>query len=274
MRQATVLEILEWFPKSTANRILNLKRVLLSLSGGVDSSVMLALLAGVVPKSGMNALIFRSFLQYPGELDRAAELCRELKVPVAIVEGPELSDERVLNNDARRCEYCKSARVLLLDKKAAELDAVIVDGTNADDIKDVTRLGNRVLERCRNVFSPFADGGIVKTRIREIGAALALPWAYEPATACLATRFPQNYTLNAEQCLRGARAEAALKAAGFNVRLRICGNSVCLELPPDNSDVVSLPRTTIKNILSPFAFDRIMVDLDGYKTGRKWLPER
>ena len=274
MKAASPSLIQSYFPAPAAEKILNLKSVLVSLSGGVDSSVILALLAGVMPQGGLRALIFKSFLHYGNERERALEMCRLFRVAVQVVEGPEQRDEGCMWNVPDRCARCKTLRVRILEREAQRLNAVVVDGTNADDVKDPTRLGNKVLAQCKNLFSPFAEGGLTKEQVRKLGAELEIPWAYEPATACLATRFPSGYPLTRGECQRAAAAETALRDAGFKVRVRIYGDTICLESLERDCGVLSAGRDKILPLLKGLGFERVMADLEGYKSGRSWLPRR
>lgn len=259
--------ISRFFDKTLLDKISNIPSVLISFSGGVDSSVVLSVFSKLIPVENICAATFDSFLNFSGERKRGAQMCRDLGIKQVFLEGPELGDERVMTNQKNRCAVCKELRVLkLLELKEKMGFEVVADGTNGDDLKDSTRLGNEILARYP-IFSPLAEGELTKRQVRLLARELEISWWNESATACLATRFPIGNRLDPERAIAVGDAELALKRAGLRVRLRAIDNAVCLELEDQNTPV---DRKTIKEILDPFGFDRIMVDIDGYKTGRSW----
>lgn len=271
MKKASVEVLQRWFTPSVAERLLNLDRVVLSLSGGVDSSVMLLVLAGIMKPQALKALMFRSFLHFAEEQTRAAELCHHLGIPLVEMPGPELDNPELMQNVPSRCALCKEARLEIISQYAKAWDALVIDGTNSDDVKDPTRLGNQVLARCEGLWSPLVESGFSKAQVRALGRELGLPWADEAATACLATRFPPGALLTEGTCRSAGEAEQALKTAGFDVRVRVWRQTICLEFPPEKGDEMRLARRKIVEILKPLGYQRIMVDLEGYQTGRTWL---
>lgn len=260
----------EFFPAGFKERFSSLKRAVVSLSGGVDSSCVLALLAGLMPEGSLWAVNFRSFFHFPDEQERCVKMCSDFGVPLLLLPGPELTSDEVRQNVPRRCALCKSLRLERLQAEAQELGAVIVDGTNADDLKDKTRLGNEALARCTNLFSPLAEGGLTKARVRELSRRLEIPWADEPATACLATRFPRETALDPAECRRAGKAERALAAQGIRARLRAYRSTVCVELYPPIDWGHFRPDVILKTLRAA-GYTRVTVDLEGYQTGRGWL---
>ncbi|PIE54555.1 MAG: potassium ABC transporter ATPase [Dethiosulfovibrio peptidovorans] len=260
----------QFFPESIASQILELSSATVSLSGGVDSSAVLALLAGVMPQGSLRAVIFDSFLHPQEERERAEILSRALDVPYILITGPEMSAPLVVSNHEDRCAICKELRIqALIHFCETEGIATLVDGTNADDLRDPTRAGNRVLARYP-VFSPLALAGLSKAGVRALARELEIPWWNSSATACLATRFPVGSELDPQEAQKVGNAERDLQNAGFDVRLRAWAGAVCLEFPPEIGETQIVPRGRILEILSPYDFHRIMVDLEGYRTGRVW----
>lgn len=270
MRRGDESLLRDFFPFEVADRLLKLSSVLVSFSGGVDSSAILALLAGIMPDGTVHSVLFDSFLHPEREKGRAVSLCRDLGVDLRVIPGPELSDDRVMGNLEGRCAFCKELRIceILRLKEEMGIEA-IVDGTNHDDLQDPTRLGNSVLNRYP-VFSPLAEAGLSKRRVRELAKALDIPWWNETATACMATRFPLGTALRADEAKRAFDAEECLKELGLEVRVRVWNDSICLELFPYRDETMVAFREPIVKGLKSLGFRRIMVDLEGYSTGRTW----
>ncbi len=259
----------DYFSQELSSRISRMGSVAVSFSGGVDSSVVLVAMVSLLGKSSVTAYTFHSVLHVKDEIVRGSDLCSELGVEQIILDGPEQGDPVVMENHHNRCEICKRLRLKLLCSVCPS-SLRLVDGTNWDDVQDPTRLGNRAISEF-DIFSPLAKARLTKSSVREMARDMGIPWWNEPATACLATRFPKNEALDPFEMFRVAEAEGALKEAGFNVRLRaLKGGVVCLEFPPDESDVILIQRRALLQILSPYGFHRTMVDLEGYRTGRVW----
>ncbi len=259
----------KYFSQELLSRISRMGSVAVSFSGGVDSSVVLVAMVSLLGKSSVIAYTFNSVLHVKDEIVRGSDLCSELGVEQITLEGPEQADPVVMNNHYNRCEICKRLRLKLL-RSVCPSSHTLIDGTNWDDVKDPTRLGNRVISEL-GIFSPLAEARLAKSSVREMARDMGIPWWNEPATACLATRFPRDEALDPFEMSRVAEAEGALKEAGFNVRLRaLNGGVVCLEFSPDELDVMLIQRMALLQILSPYGFHRAMVDLEGYRTGRVW----
>lgn len=268
MRTVGLDVLSRYFPEDLLVRISRIDSVGVSFSGGVDSSVVLVAMASILGSSRVTAYTFRSVLHMEEELKRGADLCSRLGIKHIIAPGPEQQDDRVMENHHDRCAVCKRLRLELLISTMGE--SVAVDGTNYDDLEDGTRLGNRVIAEL-GIFSPLAEARLRKPSVREMAKEMDLPWWNEAATACLATRFPRDQRLDDREMFRVAKAEQALKDNGFNVRLRaLKGGVVCLEFPPEKGDKMIVPSRVLLEILKPFDFHRVMVDLEGYKVGRIW----
>jgi len=203
-------------------------RVLLLFSGGLDSSLLLALGKEALG-AGLTALTFSGPQTAPGEVGAAWQFGRKFQVRhlVATIDPLHLPDFR--ENTPKRCYVCKQAMLAQAQKIAGELGAgAIWDGTNLDDLEDF-RPGLHAVREA-GVESPLLAAGLGKAAIRELSRKLGLP-ADTPAQSCLATRFPYHTPLSGEALARVGRAEAWLRARGLaHVRLRVRGRQARLEL--------------------------------------------
>lgn len=207
------------------------RRVLLLFSGGVDSSLLLALGREALG-AGFTALTVAGPHTVPGEVWAAWQLARQLGVRHLLGEFDPLLLPDFRGNTPRRCYACKQALLARAREVAVALQAeAIWDGTNRDDLRDF-RPG---LEAAREagVVSPLLEAGLQKSDIRKLSRELGLP-GDKPPQSCLATRFPYDTTLTGEALARVGQAEAWLRARGFtHVRLRVWGAQVRLELRPE-----------------------------------------
>ncbi|MDD2379783.1 MAG: asparagine synthase-related protein [Aminobacterium colombiense] len=266
----------KYLPDAVIKKLKQSRRCVVSFSGGIDSAVVVAIMASLMAPEDVHAAMFRSFLHFPEEMERGGLFCHSLGVTLHPLPGPELDVDEVMNNSSERCRFCKKARgrELLEFAKGIEADLVL-EGSNADDLKDATRLGTKVLKEMPQIYSPLAEGGLSKDKVRTLAKELDISWWDEQATACLATRFPEGHPLAAAECSRVARAEWALRKAGFSqVRIKVLGAIACLQVPQTLMEQALMRREEILEIGMKEGFHHLMLDLQGYEWGRKWIEEK
>ncbi|MDP3182109.1 MAG: ATP-dependent sacrificial sulfur transferase LarE [Desulfobaccales bacterium] len=223
-------------------------RALLLLSGGTDSSLLLAVAAQALG-SGLTVLTFTGPHIAPGELAAAWTLARRFRVKHLIREVDPLSVPDFRQNTRQRCYACKKAIIQAAwDIAVAHGAEALWDGTNVDDLGDF-RPGLKAAREL-GVDSPLLAAGLDKAAIRRASRHLGLPWQ-KPPQSCLATRFPYDTLLTREALARVGQAEAWLRRKGFtHVRLRVKGEEARLELAPEQwgfflSPEVRRPFTTL-----------------------------
>ena len=206
------------------------RRVLLLFSGGLDSSLLLAVAARTLG-SGLTALTFAGPHIAPGELAAAWALARRYRVRHLIRRIDPLTLPDFQENTPRRCYVCKKAVIEGAGEIARALGAeALWDGTNLDDLGDY-RPGLQAAREL-GVRSPLLEAGWGKADIRKLSRKLGLPWQ-KPPQSCLATRFPYHTVLTSQDLARVGRAEVWLRRRGFShVRLRVRGDLARLELTP------------------------------------------
>lgn len=239
------------------------RRVLVLLSGGVDSSVLLAIARRYARE--VVALTFTSEV-FPEEvIERARELCRSLGVRHVEVELDVLSSEDFVRNDSQRCYVCKRMMCQRALAIAREIGAdMIVDGTNASDLLE-ERPGIRALREF-GVLSPLAVAGITKDEVRELARRLGIRWYDAPPESCYATRITGRIT--AERIRRVRAAEKLVRAltGATLVRARDMGDLVKIELSGDeiwrifSIDVLSRLTTELRKL----GFKYVTIDAAGY----------
>jgi len=189
-----------------------LSSVLVALSGGVDSAVLLhcAKEAGLHVEA---AIVVSEFLP-ERELLRAKSVASSEGVVLHVLSTSFLDDASIRANPENRCYLCKKTLSGLLKRCAEEhgLDAVI-EGTNASD---GIRPGRRALEEA-GILSPLIS--VSKDEILEYARAHAI--LISPPSSCLATRIPTGVSLSKSSLALVDSAENSLRDAGISGILRV-----------------------------------------------------
>lgn len=240
---------------------------LVAFSGGVDSSLALAVAARALPEGKVLAVTSNNETYLPSELDLARDLARSLGVEHLIVNTRELDDPNYASNPTNRCYFCKSTLYSDLNGLAKERGyACVVDGANEDDEGDY-RPGRKAAREL-GVVSPLSIAGVGKAEVRELAKHLGLPSWDKPALACLSSRFPYGQEITPEKLSQVARAEEFLRARGFGqVRVRHHGEIARLEVGPDELERAFAMREEISAELKDAGFLYVTLDLSGYKSG-------
>ncbi len=245
-----------------------MRRVVVAFSGGVDS----AMLAAVAHQELGDGVLLVTALSptYPErERDSATALARQLGARHMSIRSNELRIPRFAANPVNRCYYCKQELFRRL-RRVADRHAFewILDGTNADDMRDV-RPGRRAAAEF-GVISPLLKAGLTKADIRQVSRQMGLPTAEKPAMACLASRFPYGSRITPAGLKAVDRVEEALRRLGFRqVRVRHHGDVARIEV--DAADIPRLWEPSVRRRITKLAkqqgFLYIAADLEGYRTG-------
>ena len=240
---------------------------LVAFSGGVDSSLALAVTARALPKGRVLAVTSNNETYLPSELEGAKALARFLGVEHLVVNTRELDDPNYAKNPTNRCYFCKSTLYSDLTRIAEEKDcACVVDGANKDDEGDY-RPGRKAAKEL-GVVSPLSVAGMGKAEVRELAKHLGLPTWDKPALACLSSRFPYGQEITTEKLAQVARAEEFMRRQGYKqVRVRHHGEIARLEVGPDELERAFREREGISAELRAAGFLYVTLDLAGYKPG-------
>lgn len=243
---------------------------LIGFSGGVDSAYLACVALDALGAERVLAVIGRSASYPEAQWTRAREVADRFGVPVLEVNTDELNDPRYAANPTDRCYFCKSELWSRLAPIAAERGlAVVVDGTNADDLTD-HRPGGRAA-RERGVASPLAAIGFSKEQIRALSAARGIPTWDQPSSPCLSSRLPYGTEVTPLRLRTIESAEAALRALGIegNLRVRYFGETARVELDPRLVPYWSEgeARARLEAAVRAAGFTRVDVDPRGFRSG-------
>lgn len=241
--------------------------VCIGYSGGVDSVFLSKVAVDVLGPERVLAVTGLS-ASYPGvQHEMALDCARRFGIPHLEIGTAELADPNYAANPTNRCYYCKSELWSRLAAVAAERGlAVVLDGSNADDVGD-HRPGMQAA-RERGVRSPLLEAGLTKPEIRELSQRLGLPTWDQPAAPCLASRIPYGLSVTPERLRQVEAAERVLREHGFReFRVRHHGDLARIEVLPTEVGRALQIATTLDREIRALGFQRVLLDLEGYRQG-------
>ena len=256
---------------AVSEKLNGVKRLGVAFSGGVDSSLLLALAARALGVQRVVALLGVSPSLAAEERSAAHQVARHVGVLIVEVETHEDDRPEYQSNGPNRCFYCKDELFGRIEDEVIEryrLDAIAY-GENADDARRPDRPGARAATD-HHVLRPLADVGMTKRAVRTVARALDLPVADKPAAPCLASRIPHHHLVTPAKLSQVERAEAALRQLGFgDLRVRHHDDVARVELPPDDlvRAVVDPLRTHVLAAVRGAGFRFVTVDLGGIQSG-------
>ncbi|GAA4608518.1 uncharacterized protein BJY16_006881 [Actinoplanes octamycinicus] len=259
-----------------AGLLTGIDRLAVAFSGGVDSSLLLALSARALGPGRVLAVLGVSPSLPAAERSAAHEVARGIGVPVVEVVTHEGDRPDYRRNGPDRCYHCKDELFTRIGDEV--LDAHRVDavayGENADDALRPDRPGSRAAAAHR-VLRPLTDLGLRKDDVRRLARACGLPSADKPAAPCLASRVPHFSEVTPAKLAQIEQAEAALRRMGFaDLRVRHHGEIARIELPvADLPRAVTPPlREAVHEAVLAAGFRFAAVDVAGIQSGAFTLP--
>lgn len=247
--------------------LLSLGRVLVAFSGGVDSTLLLALAVRALGSRNVLAVTSTSPLVPRREVEEARRLADRLDAELVTIETRELDDPQFIANPPDHCYHCKRS---LLQQLRALADhrgyTAVVLGNNADDTGDF-RPG-MAAARELGARSPLLEAGLTKQDVRQASRAMGLPTWDKPSYACLASRIPYGTPIDRRTLRRIERAEYVLRDLGFRqCRVRHHGDVARIEVPPEQIEQVLADRERISRELRELGYAYVTVDLQGFRSG-------
>ena len=252
------------------DRVATYRRVVVALSGGVDSSVV----AAAAQRADLDRAIAVT-ADSPSvpwwQIETARRIAAEIGIEHHVIATDEGSRPEYRRNDNRRCFYCKqtlygSLRPLTLRYP----NIMILSGTNADDLGDY-RPGIEAGDQS-GVVTPLADLGFGKSRVRELAEHFGLSNQALPAAPCLASRIAYGIEVTAERLRQIEQAEDWLRHQGlteFRVRLHADRLSGRIEVPRNQlAGLIAIDQDgALTRQFHSIGFQFVTMDLDGFWSG-------
>jgi len=240
--------------------------VLIAFSGGVDSSYLAVIATQELGEKSRCVLGVSSSVS---EFQRttATEFARKHNLNLHVVETAEADNPAYVANNPDRCFHCKTELYSTLALIPSD-GSVILDGTNADDLKDF-RPGRKAASE-KGVISPLAEIGFTKIEIRELSKQLGLDTWDIPSSPCLASRLAHGTEATPDRLKKVEAAEAYLRGRGFReFRVRVHDELARIEIATEEFDH-ALSREFLSQTSKVFrdlGFRFVTLDLEGFRSG-------
>lgn len=243
-------------------------RVIVALSGGLDSTVLAKLSYDLLGCDSL-AVTVNSEIIAARELEAARDAASHIGIPHVIVQARVLSNEDVASNPADRCYHCKHMIFQTLINYANDHGFdLLVEGTHHSDQGDY-RPGIRALREL-GIVSPYLLSDFTKEEIRQLAHSYGLDNWNNPSNACLASRIPYGTRITKDNLKMVESGERLLSDLGFShCRLRHHGDIARIEISPAElvRFVQSAHRETIVRSIKSLGYKYVTLDLEGYRTG-------
>ena len=261
MMQRKFNDLVSWFSDKG--------RVIVALSGGVDSAVVAYAAKKALDGNAMAVTADYKTLS-DEELESARKIAVEIGIKHQVIEYSELDNEDFVKNDEHRCFHCRNELAEhLLEVAEREKARLIVDGTNADDLDDF-RPGIQALKQ-HGVKSPLVELSITKNEVRQIASMLSLSIFDKPSNACLASRIPHGTEVTADKLRRIEQAEIIVKKLFRvkQVRVRDHDEIARIEVGRDERSLLfdQVRLDELDSELKKLGFRFVAIEASGYKSG-------
>jgi uncharacterized protein len=254
-------KLIEWFQAKNV-------KVLIALSGGVDSAVVALIAKNALGKENVLAVTANYQTLSNEEMETAIKVANELAINHKIIEYNELENTEFIKNDSSRCFHCRNELADNLIKIATREDfQLIVDGSNIDDLNDY-RPGMLALHK-KGIKSPLIETGFNKKDIRRVAEANKLSIFDKPSNACLASRISKNIEITPLKLKRIENCELIIKKIFKVKQVRVRDHGDLARIEVEKEELIKLfDLTKLIQIELPFkeyGFKHITIDIEGYK---------
>jgi pyridinium-3,5-biscarboxylic acid mononucleotide sulfurtransferase len=265
------LSELDTLANQIEQQIINYGRAdaVVAFSGGVDSSVVLALAARALGRFHVAAVTAVSASYPAGELDEAKRQAEQLGVQFRYVRTNEVQQEAYAANGPMRCYHCKMELFHVISAIAdglLDMATVVLSGANGDDVRDFRPglLANRRF----HVRSPLLEASIGKSRVRALARHLGLLSADKPPLACLSSRVAYGIRITPNLLERIDKAEQMIHQLGFReVRARHFGAVVRIDVPAEDVNRLQRHAALVRSEITRLGWQQMAIGLAGIQSG-------
>lgn len=254
--------------KGLKDRLASADQVILAYSGGVDSSLLLALALEVLGSERVLAVLMDSPLMSSEEVQAAQSLAKNLGADCQTLYIDELESGPIRYNHPDSWYYSKKLLFSAIDeiKNKYQGPVRVMDGNNADDLKDY-RPGLKARDE-HGVVSPLAEAGITKAEIRDYAQAHHYPFWDKPSYCSISSRFPYNHLITRQAAEQVLAAESYLKKyVNDKIRVRYFSGVAVIEVYAKDFDKIIEHKEVINHQLEKIGFSKVTINLAPYEYG-------
>lgn len=245
-------DLLSWYEEN------EIDRAVVAFSGGKDSTLVLD--SALEALEDVKAVIIDDKIYPEWEIEEAKRRAEDLEAEFKTIETSKLSNPDLRGNPSDRCYHCKKELF-----ESIEEPGTVLEGTNATEAEG-HRPGLEAVEEYGR--APLKETGLEEDEIREILRWRGREVWDRPSFACLASRFPTERELTEERLERVERVEKKLFDLGIEqLRLRDFGDTARIEVWPEDMNKVIDNREKIVKWMKEEDYDKLFLDLEGYRTG-------
>lgn len=259
---SSIAALESWFEKAP--------KVLVALSGGVDSCLMAFLARRFLGKSSAIAVISVSASLKNRDLLVAREFCSKYDIHLEEISGQEVNDENYLSNPVNRCFYCKSS---LYTSLKSLIDSgnysgyTVINGNNLTDTGDY-RPGLKAASDY-SARSPLIECEIEKAEVRRLAKSFDLFVWDKPASPCLSSRFPYGERITMSKLSQVEQAEDYLIELGYlDSRVRYYGDKARIEVASHQVAKLKTDMPVLSKFFKNIGFSKCEVDEEGLVSGK------
>lgn len=246
----------------------DLEGVLVAFSGGVDSSLLLALAVSELGDRALGVIGVSPSLASE-DLAQARLTAQRMGARLREMETREFTDEAYLRNSADRCYFCRQGLYRQLGEMAGrEGLRAVADGSQRDDGEEI-RPGRRAAREA-GVVSPLAMAGLDKGETRLLARKLGVAVWDRPASPCLATRVAFGLPLSPELMEKVAEAERRVRRhlKGLRqLRVRHLGERARIEVERERIGELKGAMGAIVQSLQALGYRETLIAEEGYRQG-------
>ncbi|MDF7823762.1 ATP-dependent sacrificial sulfur transferase LarE [Pontiellaceae bacterium B12227] len=240
--------------------------IAVAYSGGVDSTYLADCAHEVLGHDAM--MVIADSPSIPrDELQQAIDMATERGWNLRIIKTEEHLKDDYLENKGDRCFHCKNELFTKMETILSEFgDIVLAHGAIEDDKGDVRPGTQAAANHC--VVAPLQNAGLFKKEIRVLSERRGLPTAGKASFACLGSRFPTGTRIELEAMTQVEKAEAILRARGYNqYRIRHHDDLCRIEIDQADFDKLMDERIEIVSAIKKAGYKFVTLDLSGYSMG-------